>query len=182
MGRIVYAMLQSLDGFIADDEGDITLPVPEAELHRHFNDQMRTTALSIYGRRMWDVMSYWGEPDPDRDDVGREFADLWRATPTVVVSRSLDTAPEGTTLVRSSVVETVRALKEETAGEIEVAGARLAAHLSKAGLIDEYRLYVQPVVLGSGTPYFADGVRPKLTLLGVERLPQETLLLRYAPA
>lgn len=182
MGRIVYAMLQSLDGFIADDDGEITLPVPEAELHRHFNDQMRATSLSIYGRRMWEVMAYWGEPDPDRDAVGQEFAELWQETPTVVVSGSLDAAPEGTTLIRSNVVEAVRALKADTPGQIEVAGARLAASLSEAGLIDEYRLYVQPVVLGSGTPYFADGVRPQLGLLGVERLPQDTVLLRYAPA
>lgn len=182
MGRIVYAMLQSLDGFIADADGAITLPVPDAALHRHFNEQMRATALSIYGRRMWEVMTYWGEDDPDRDPVGEEFARLWRATPKVVVSRTLETAPEGTTLVRSDVVEAVRALKHDVAGDIEVAGARLAGTLSRAGLIDEYRLYLQPVVLGSGTPYFADGVRPALGLLGVERLPQDTVLLRYAPA
>lgn len=182
MGRIVYGMLQSLDGFIADDHGRITLPVPGSELHRHFNDGMRVTALSIYGRRMWETMRYWAEPDPDRDEVGAEFAELWRETPKVVVSSTLTESPEGVTLVRSDAVGAVRALKAEVDGDIEVSGATLAASLGAAGLVDEYRLYVQPVVLGSGTPYFARGFRPDLAFVGAEQLPQEVVLLRYARA
>lgn len=182
MGRIVYGMLQSIDGFIADEDGRITLPVPGARLHRHFNEGMRATALSIYGRRMWETMRYWAAPDPDRDEVGAEFAALWQATPKVVVSSTLAEAPTGVTLVRSNVVGAVRALKAEVDGDIEVSGATLAAGLGAAGLIDEYRLYVQPVVLGSGIPYFARGFRPDLALVGAEQLPQEVVLLRYAPA
>lgn len=182
MGRLVYGMLQSLDGYIAEPDGAITLPVPEAALHRYFNETMRNMQLSIYGRRMWQVMEYWGEPDPDRDEVGDEFAQLWQATPKVVVSKTLTAVPAGVTLISDDVVGRVRALKEEYDGEIEVSGAALAAVLGQAGLVDEYRLYVQPVVLGAGTPYFAAGFRPQLTLVATESLPQEVTLLRYAPA
>lgn len=181
MGRLMYGMLQSLDGYIADDSGAITLPVPTAELHRHFNEAMRSVALSIYGRRMWEVMRYWGEPDPDRDAVADEFAALWQQTPKIVVSSTLDEAGPGVEVIRDDVVERVRALKDATEGEIEVSGAQLAATLGAAGLIDEYRLYVQPVVLGSGKPFFAEGFRPELRLVGTERLPQDVVLLRCAP-
>ncbi|MEU1972985.1 dihydrofolate reductase family protein [Microbacterium sp. NPDC019599] len=182
MGRLSYGMLLSLDGFIAEEGGDITLPVPEAELHRHFNDVMRRTALSIYGRRMWEVMQYWGEPDPDRDAVGEEFAALWQETPKVVVSTTLTEVPPGVTLIRDDAVEAVRRIKAETEGDIDVSGAQLAAAVGAAGLIDEYLLYVQPVVLGTGRPYFAAGFRPDLALVGSEQLPQGVVLLRYAPA
>ena len=85
MAHIVCGMLVSLDGYVADLDGVITLPVPGPELHRHFNEVQRRTAMSVYGRRMWEMMRYWGEPDPDRDAVGEEFAQLWDATPKAVV-------------------------------------------------------------------------------------------------
>jgi dihydrofolate reductase len=181
MGRLVYGMMQSLDGYIADENGDISLPIPGADLHRHFNAFMRDVQLSIYGRRMWEVMSYWGEDDPDRDPVAAEFAEAWRQTPTVVVSTTLDDVPDGVTLVRDDVVERVRALKDEHDGLIEVSGAHLAARLGAAGLVDEYHLYFQPVVLGGGTPYFAQGFRPELRVVGTESLPQDTTLIRCVP-
>ena len=181
MGRLVYGMLQSLDGYIADSSGRITLPVPGAALHRHFNDGMRRTALSVYGRRMWETMRYWGEPDPQRDAVADQFAELWQATPTVVVSTTLTVVPDGVELVRDDAVERVRALKEQYEGEIEVSGAELAASLGRAGLIDEYRMYLQPVVLGEGRPYFAAGFRPELRLVRTESLPQDVVLAVYAP-
>jgi len=182
MGRIVYGMLQSLDGYIADEDGRIPLPVPEAPLHRHFNEVMRRTRLSVYGRRMWETMRYWGGPDPDRDEVAAEFAALWAETPTVVVSTTLTEAPEGVELVRHDVVERVRALRDAYDGDIEVSGSVLAATLGAAGLIDEYQLYLQPVVLGGGRPYFAAGFAPELRLVGTERLPQDVVLVRCAPA
>lgn len=181
MGHVTYGMLVSLDGFIADTDGVITLPVPGADLHRHFNENQRSVALSVYGRRMWQMMSYWGEPDPDRDDVGDEFAREWRHTPKVVFSASLDEVPDGVTLIRTDAVAALRRLKEETPGEIEISGAALAASLGTAGLIDEYRLYTQPVVLGTGTPFFAEGFRPDLRLVGTEVLPDDVVLSRYAP-
>lgn len=182
MGRIVYGMLQSLDGYIADEEGEITLPVPEAPLHRYFNELMREVQVSVYGRRMWEMMRYWGTDDPSRDEVGAEFAARWEATPKVVVSRTLTEVPPGVELVRDDAVERIRVLRDAHDGDIEVSGAELAAAVGRAGLIDEYRLYVQPVVLGTGTPYFAAGFAPELRLVGAETLPQDVVLLRYAPA
>src|SRR6478609_2674802 len=100
MGHLVYGMMQSLDGYIADPAGSITLPVPDVELHQYFNDVMRKAALSIYGRRMWETMRYWGEPDPQRPPVADEFAELWQATPKVVVSTTLTDVPPGVRLIR----------------------------------------------------------------------------------
>lgn len=182
MGRIRYGMLQSVDGYIADDQGQITLPVPGPELHRHFNDLMRRTSLCIYGRRMWETMRYWGEPDPSRDAVAREFAELWQATPKAVVSTTLTGINDGVQLIRSGTAGAVRDLKARYEGDIEVSGAELAASLGRAGLIDEYQLYVQPVVLGGGRPFFAARFRPRLTLAGTETLPQGVVLLRYLPS
>jgi dihydrofolate reductase len=125
MGRLVYGMLQSLGGYIADQSGDITLPVPGPVLHRSFNDVMRTVALSIYGRRMWEVMRYWAEPDPERGEVGDEFAREWRNTPTAVISRTLREVPPGITLIGTDAVDAVRTLKAEVDGDIGVSGAAL---------------------------------------------------------
>jgi len=179
---LTYGMLVSIDGFISGEPGGPELPVPGPELHRHFNGRQRTAALSIYGRRMWEVMTYWAEPDPDRDEVGEDFAQAWVETPKVVISTTMRDAPEGARLIGSDVFETVRQLKAETHGEIDVSGAELAASLGAAGLVDEYHLYVQPVVLGGGTPYFAKGFAPELVLLGSEQLPDGVVLTRYAPA
>lgn len=181
MAHIVCGMLVSLDGYVADLDGVITLPVPGPELHRHFNEVQRRTAMSVYGRRMWEMMRYWGEPDPDRDAVGEEFAQLWDATPKAVVSRTLQEVPNGVRLIADDAVDAVRALKTEIEGEIDVSGPDLAASLGDAGLIDEYRLYAQAVVLGEGVPYFARGFRPSLRLLGSERLPEDVVLTRYGP-
>lgn len=182
MGRLVYGMMQSLDGYIANREGEITLPVPGAALHQYFNDAMRDTALSVYGRRMWETMRYWAEPDPRRSPVAEEFAEIWQTTPKVVVSTTLAEAPPGVRLVQTDVVEAIGALKAEVDGDIEVSGASIAASLGAAGLIDEYRLYFQPVVLGAGRPYFAAGFRPVLRVVGSERLPEGVVLVRCAPA
>src|SRR5690606_4879144 len=129
----------------------------------------------------WQMMSYWGEPDPSRDEVGEDFAQAWIETPKVVFSATLGAVPDGVTIVADDAVSALRRLKNETSGEIEVSGASLAAALGAAGLIDEYRLYTQPVVLGGGTPFFAEGFRPELRLIGVETLPEGVVLTRFAP-
>ncbi|WP_197675155.1 dihydrofolate reductase family protein [Microterricola viridarii] len=122
-----------------------------------------------------------GEPDPERDEVAEEFAREWRRTPKVVFSASLGEVPDGVSLIATDAVAAMRRIKADTAGEIEVSGASLAASLGAAGLIDEYRLYTQPVVLGSGIPYFTAGYRPTLRLLGAESLPDDVVLTRYVP-
>ncbi|WP_217575726.1 dihydrofolate reductase family protein [Mesorhizobium sp. GbtcB19] len=184
MATIVYAMLTSLDGYIAGPGGDIDLPIPEEELHQHFNDEMRRTAIALCGRRMYEAMRFWDSPEREiaAEEVERDFARAWRETPKIVFSTTLREVGPNARLEKGDVEAVARSLKAETEGEISVTGAELAGHLARAGLIDEYRLYVHPVVLGGGKPYFQSGLSPALKPLGTERFTQGVTLLRYAPA
>ncbi|MEZ2329224.1 dihydrofolate reductase family protein [Mesorhizobium sp. RCC_202] len=184
MARIVYAMLTSLDGYIAGPSGGIDLPVPEEELHRHFNDEMRRTSIALCGRRMYEIMRFWDSPERDTatDEVERDFARAWQETPKIVFSTTLREVGFNARLMRGDVEATATSLKSETDGEISVSGAELAAHLASAGLIDEYRLYVHPMVLGGGKPYFRAGLSLTLKPLGTQTLTQGVTLLRFAPA
>ncbi|MBN9241507.1 MAG: dihydrofolate reductase family protein [Mesorhizobium sp.] len=181
MGRIVYGMMMSLDGYIAGPDRAIDLPVPEPELHWYFNDLMKRTAVSLYGRRMYETMKVWQDWDsqPDVSDVEADFARAWRSVPKVVVSTTLTEVGPNARLVRGDVEAAVRELKAETQGEIAVSGAGLAGSLSKFGLIDEYQLFFQPVVLGGGKAFFQPGTPLHLKPLGWEELPQGVKLLRY---
>lgn len=187
-GHLFYSFAVSVDGYIASPEGSgggqgIGLPVPEEALHRHFNDSQKRVALNLYGRNMYEVMKYWDAPPADSSDVEREFAQAWQATPKVVFSSTLDGVGPNARLVRNraDAEPTVRQLKADTDGEIEVNGATLAATLIRAGLVDELRLYVMPVVLGGGKPYFEAGLALELEPLGVDSLPQQCTLLRFRP-
>lgn len=183
MARIVYAMLMSLDGYIAGPDGDIALPVPEGELHRHFNDMMRQTSIALCGRRMYKAMRFWDSPDQETGaEIELDFAHAWRETPKIVFSTTLREVGPNARLVNGDVENVVRSLKSEADGQITVAGADLAAHLARSGLIDEYRLYMHPVVLGGGKPYFQSGLSLTLKPIGKESLTQGVTLLRYAPA
>ncbi|RAZ89599.1 dihydrofolate reductase [Mesorhizobium hawassense] len=183
MATIVYAMLTSLDGYIAGPGGDIDLPIPEEELHQHFNDEMRRTSIALCGRQMYEAMRFWDSPDREiaAEDVERDFAHAWRETPKIVFSTTLREVGPNARLVKGDVEAVARSLKAETDGEISVSGAELARHLARAGLIDEYRLYVHPVVLGGGKPYFQSGLLLALKPLGTQGLAQGVTLLRYAP-
>lgn len=184
MAKIVYAMLMSLDGYITGPQQEFALPVPQAELHRHFNQLMRQTSVALYGRRMYEVMRYWDSPERERDssEVELDFAHAWRETPKLVFSTTLREVGPNARLVSSNAVEVVRSLKADSDGEIGVAGPTLAAGLARAGLIDEYRLYVHPIVLGGGKPFFQQGLSLELKPLGAENLPQDVTLLRFASA
>jgi len=157
MATLVFSMGVSLDGFIAGPDGDISWTAPSEELHRFHNRLAEATDLHLCGRRLYETMLFWEtcEEQPGVSAVELEFAPIWRAMPKLVFSRTL-TSVEGTNtqLATGDVVETVRELKAEGNGEIAVGGAGLAAELIQAGLVDEYRLFVYPVVLGAGTPYF----------------------------
>jgi dihydrofolate reductase len=181
-GHIVYSFAVSVDGYIANAQGDIGLPVPEEALHRYFNVAQERTALSLYGRRMYEMMSYWQDPPPESQQYELEFARAWQATPKVVFSTTLESVGPNARLVKADVERTVRRLKAETHGEIDVSGATLAASLIRYGLVDEFRLFVMPVVLGGGKPYFEAGLQLDLEPLGTESLPQNTTLLRFRPA
>jgi dihydrofolate reductase len=182
MARLVYGMLTSLDGYITGPEGGSGLPGPNEKLHRYFNESMKRTAAAIYGRRMYETMRAWDELEGEPNPIYAEFGEAWRAIPKLVVSTTLREVGPNARLVRSDVESAVRSLKADTEGEIEVAGADLAASLARLGLIDEYRLYMQPVVLGGGKPFFEAGLSLTLTPLGMESLPEGCTLLRYAPA
>lgn len=184
MGRIIYGMLTSLDGYIEGAAGASQWSGPKEELHRYFNEMQRNIALDIYGRRMYEVMRVWDtyDRDPSITDFEREFAHFWQQTPKVVISTTLKEVGANARLVSDDVEAAARALKAETEGDISVSGAELAASFGRWGLIDEYQLFVYPSVAGGGKPYFAHGVPLDLKPLGSERLPEDVLLLRYAPA
>jgi dihydrofolate reductase len=177
MAKLVYALNQSLDGYV--DHMKLGPPVPSA--FRHFVEYMRGLTGSIYGRGLYEIMRYWDEELPDWDAEDREFAAAWRSQPKWVVSRSLKSVGPNATLVADDVEAAIRRLKVELVGEIEVGGPVLAQSLTEAGLIDEYRLYFRPVVLGSGKPYFA-GPRPPLRLVASDLIAEDLIRLTYVPA
>jgi dihydrofolate reductase len=176
MAKLVFGMNQSLDGYV-----DHTAFGPSPALFRHFIEETRGQAGSVYGRTMYEVMRYWDDDQPEWDAAERDFAAAWRRHPKWVVSRSLKSVGPNATLVDGDLERAIRALKAERDGEIEVAGPALAHSLTELGLIDEYRIYLHPVVLGRGKPYFA-GPRPPLRLVSNDRVDQDVIRLSYVPA
>jgi len=161
--KVVYSTGVSLDGFIAGPGGDIGWSAPSEELHRFHNQQMREVGVQLCGRRLYEVMKFWQtrDEDPSATEVELEFTKIWKQTPKLVFSTTLE-AVEGdnTTLAEGEAVETVAALKQEPGKDLAVGGAGLAATLIEAGLVDDYRLFVSPVILGSGTPFFPPLAEP----------------------
>jgi dihydrofolate reductase len=180
MAKLVYLLNQSLDGYV--DHQKFT---PSAALFRHFIEQVRGLTGIVYGRRMYEVMRYWDEDLADWTAAEHEFAAAWRSRPKWVVSRSLKSANTtlgpNATLVEDDIEAVIRGLKAQHIGEIDVAGPDLAGSLTGLGLIDEYRLYIHPVVLGSGKPFFT-GPRPPLRLVASDRITEEVISLTYVPA
>jgi dihydrofolate reductase len=176
MARFVVGMNQSLDGYV-----DHTAFGPSPALFRHFVQEAQGQAGSVYGRRMYEVMRYWDGEDPGWDAAERAFAAAWRNQPKWVVSRTLTSVGPNATLVADDLEGTLRTVKAERDGEIEVAGPSLARSLAELGLIDEYRIYLHPVVLGHGTPFFA-GPRQPLRLIGHDQIGDDVVRLTYVPA
>ena len=174
MARLVFGMNQSLDGYVDHDAME-TGP----ELFRHWTEQVGGLAGSVYGRRMYEIMRYWDEDDPTWDDARRDFARAWRAQPKWVASRTLKSVGPNATLIEGCVEAAVAELKGRLSGEVAVSGPVLAGSLP--GLIDEYRLYLHPVVLGRGAPFFT-GPRPPLRLTAQEMMGEGVLRLTYVPA
>jgi dihydrofolate reductase len=181
MAKLVFGMMQSLDGYVAGVAGGPELPPPGAALHRHFNNQARGLAGSLYGRRMYEVMRYWEKDRPEWGAVERDFAAVWRRQAKWVASRSLKSAGPNATILGDDVGTFVSRLKAEVEGDIDVAGPDLAGSLTALGLIDEYHLYFRPFVLGRGKPYFASG-RPPLRLVATDRVGEDAIRLTYVPA
>ena len=176
MAKLVFALNQSLDGYVDHMEF-----APDPALFRHFIDDVRGLAGSVYGRRMYETMRYWDEDCPAWSAEQQAFAAAWRRQPKWVVSRSLKSVGPNATLVVDDFETVIRDLKARLVGEIAVSGPELAQSLTDLGLIDEYRLYFHPVVLGHGKPFFA-GPRPPLRLVATDRVGEDTVRLTYVPA
>ena len=176
MAKLVFGMNQSLDGYV-----DHMAFGPSPTLFRHFIVEAEGQAGSLYGRKMYEIMRYWDDDHPEWGSEEQAFAAAWRKQPKWVVSRTLDSVGPNATLVGGDLEDAVRDLKAGRDGEIEVAGPVLAKSLTGLGLIDEYRIYLHPVVLGSGSPYF-HGPRPPLRLVTSDRIGEDVLRLSYVPA
>ena len=176
MAKLVFGMNQSLDGYV-----EHTNFLPSPALFRHFIEQVRGLAGIVYGRRLYEIMRYWDEDLPEWGAEQHEFAAAWRRQPKWVVSRSLKSAGPNATLVEGDIEAVVRGLKTRLVGEIAVAGPDLARSLTDLGLVDEYRLYFRPFVLGHGTPFFT-GPRPPLRLVASDRIGEDVVRLTYVPA
>ncbi len=157
MGRLIYLLNVSLDGFTATPDGDLGWATVDDESHIWFNEQLRTADASLYGRRLYETMAaYWptGEDDPEATEPMREFARIWNPHPKIVFSNSLDRVEHNSRLVRGDVAPVLDELRREFSGDLAVGGPNLAAQFVRLGLVDEYRVVVHPVVLGAGTPYW----------------------------
>ena len=175
MARLVFGMNQSLDGYV-----DHTAFAPGPTLFRHFIEQVQGLSGSVYGRKMYEVMRYWDDDQPGWGPDERAFAAAWRKQPKWVVSRTLKSAGPNARLVADDLDGAIRTLKAERDGEIDVAGPQLAHSLTERGLIDEYRIYLHPVVVGHGKPYFA-GPRPRLRLMAHDHMGEDVIRLTYVP-
>ena len=176
MAKLVFALNQSLDGYI-----DHMAFAPDPALFRHFIDDVRGLTGTVYGRCMYETMRYWDEDHPEWNEAQHDYAAAWRSQPKWVVSRSMKAVGPNATLVTDEVETTIRGLKAQLEGVLEVSGPELAGSLTDLGLVDEYRLYLHPVVLGGGKPFFA-GPRPPLHLVASDRIGEDVIRLTYVPA
>jgi len=182
MAKLIYSMGISLDGYIAGPGDEIDWGAPDEELHRFHNKQARDTTVHLYGRRLYETMRYWdtAEEDPSLGETEREFAQIWKAAPKVVFSKTLDAVEGNATLRREVVAAEIAALKEQSAGNLAVGGAGLAATFIRLDLIDEYHVFINPVVLGAGTPFFPQaGIPLELELLEARKFGSRVVYLRY---
>ena len=185
MAKLIYSMITSLDGYVADERGDFDWAMPDEEVHRFVNDLQRPIGTYLLGRRMYEVMLYWedatafaGEPDFVQD-----FATVWQAADKIVYSRTLEHATSAKTRIeREFEPEVVRRLKARAERDIAVAGPGLAAQAIGAGLVDELQLVVAPVVVGGGKQALPDGVSLGLELLDQRRFGSGMMYLRYGIA
>jgi dihydrofolate reductase len=185
VAKLIYSMGVSLDGYIAGPNGQIDWAAPDEELHRFHNRQAAQLAAHFLGRRLYETMVYWetADQDPALGPIEREFAQIWQATPKVVFSTTLDTVEGKTQLRRQVVSEEVEALKAQRGKDLAVGGAGLAATFTKLGLIDEYHLFVSPVILGGGTPFFPDLEEPiPLELVDARKFGSRVVYLVYRRA
>jgi dihydrofolate reductase len=174
MAKLAFGLNMSLDGYVDHDRF-----APDPLPFRHFIDQVRRETASVYGRRMYEIMAWWDEDQPGWDDAECEYAEAWRAQPKYIVSRTLNSVGPNATLISDNVEAELRRMKADIVGEISIIGPQLAYSLKP--LIDEYQIYLHPVVLGKGTP-MVPGPRPPLRLTGTDRIGESVIRLTYVPA
>jgi dihydrofolate reductase len=186
MRKVTYGMSVSLDGFIEAPDGDLSWSFPDEELHQHFNDREAMIDTYLYGRRLYENMAaFWPTADgnPTAPQVEIEYARIWKSKPKIVFSKTLDHVGWNSRLVKGNIAEEVKQLKEQPGKEMSVGGAGLASSFMQLGLIDEYWLYVQPVILGGGKPMFGRlDEEINLQLVETRRFGSGVVLLRYQRA
>ena len=183
MGKLVYSMLTSLDGYVKDAEGGFDWAAPDEELHLYINDVSRSVGTCLLGRRMYETMVFWEDPESVRGEPPAmvEYAEIWQGYDKIVYSTTLTAVSSARTRIeREFDPEAVRALKSAAALDLTIDGPTLAEHALRAGLVDELRVYVCPVVIGGGTPFYPPGVRLDLKLLEERAFGNGAVSLRYA--
>ena len=182
MAKLIYAMNTSLDGYINDEEGKFDWSEPDEELHRFFNELERPLGTHLYGRRLYETMSYWQDPGDltEQPDYIRDFAEIWRNTDNVVYSRTLESASTPRTRIERELdPAAVRRMKESAKADLSVGGPGLAADALRAGLVDELHQVLHPIVVGGGTPWLPAGLRLELELLDERRFAGGAVHLHY---
>jgi dihydrofolate reductase len=182
VAKLIYSAIASLDGYVADRDGEFGWGAPDEEVHTFVNDLERPVGTYLYGRRMYEVMVAWENPDgfAGESPITRDFAAIWRAAGKIVYSRTLDRASSAQTRIeREFDPEAVRRLKAGADADISVGGPQLAGQALAAGLVDELHLFLAPVIVGGGTPALPDDVRMTLELLDERRFGNGFVYLRY---
>jgi dihydrofolate reductase len=182
VAKLIYSVIMSLDGYIADSDGNFDWAAPDHEVHAFVNDLERPVGTYLYGRRMYEVMRYWETADrqPDQSPVALDFARVWQAADKVVYSRTLESVSTPRTRIeRTFDADAVGRLKETAHSDITVGGPGLAAEAIRAGLVDEWQLFVTPIVVGGGTSFVPSGVRVPLRLADEQRFASGVVFLRY---
>jgi dihydrofolate reductase len=184
MSKVIYEMGGvSADGYVVGPDGKFDWSVPDEELHQVHNDKVRALGGQLLGRRLYETMLYWETAGDDPSDIARDFAQIWQALPKVVFSRTLDSV-EGanTTLARGDLRAELTAFQESVGGDVAVGGAELGGEAVRLGLVDEYRLFVHPVAVGGGVPFFPRDHRVDLELVETRTFSSRVVYLRYRTA
>ena len=182
MAKLIYAYNTSLDGYVKDEEGNFDWTEPDEEVHTFFNELERTIGTSLYGRRMYETMRVWQDPEglEEQDEYIREYAEIWQDADKIVYSRTLEEPTTPRTRIESEFdPAAVRELKETAVADLSVGGAELGAEALRAGLVDEFHQVIHPVIVGGGTPWLPDGLRLDLELLDERRFVNGTVHLHY---
>lgn len=180
MARLIYSAIMSLDGYVADENGNFDWAAPDEEVHTFVNDLERSVGTYLYGRRMYEVMAYWETAGSDQPAFIRDFAQIWKSADKIVYSKTLKTASSARTRIEEDFdAEAVRQMKASAAKDITVGGPHLAAQAISARLVDELQLFVAPVVVGGGNRALPDGVRMNLELTDERRFGSGTIYLNY---